>query len=70
MVQVHHEKGQRVVLEPVPWDVLLKIVVEKSAVIKAGEFVFEDQARRIFSKVLKLAYEPTVIHALGPMSKG
>jgi hypothetical protein len=28
--------------------------VEKSAVVKTGEFVFEDQVRRIFSKVLKL----------------
>ena len=70
VVQVHHEKCQRVVLEGVPWNILLKIVVKKSAVIKTGEFVFEDQARRIFSKVLKLVYEPTIIHALGPMSKG
>jgi hypothetical protein len=54
VVQVHHEEGQRIILESIPRDVLLEIVVKETAVVKTGEFVLKDQARRIFTDELEV----------------
>jgi hypothetical protein len=44
IIQVHHEKGQGIILKGIPWDVLLEVVVKKTAVVKTGKFVLENQA--------------------------
>jgi len=54
VIHVHHEKGQRIILEGTPRDVLLEIVIKETAIVKPGEFVFKDQAGRIFSDDLEV----------------
>jgi hypothetical protein len=54
IVHVHHEKGQGIVLEGVPGDVLLEVVVQEAAIVETREFVLEDQAGGIFSDDLEM----------------
>jgi hypothetical protein len=54
VVQVHHEEGQRIILKSIPRDVLLEIVVKETTIVKTGEFVLKDQARRIFTDDLEV----------------
>ncbi len=51
-------------LESIPFDLLLEIVEQEATVGEAGQLIFKDQAGRIFAKVLERAEEFCVLHAV------
>ena len=44
IIHIHHEEGERTLFQGVPFDFGLKVLVEETSIVDAGEFILEDEA--------------------------
>jgi hypothetical protein len=65
VVKVKHEQRQREIRVAAPIDLVFEKAPQETPVVQAGEFVFEDQARRIFPNSLEEIDELAMLRVHG-----